>query len=76
MITKPTTYTEDFVKSEIKRLESVISAKTKIFDDEKLVYIERGVSPKEISKLKTKHESLYDIKKMRTHVKNLRTLLK
>lgn len=68
--------TEEFVKAEIKRVESIVSEKTKVFDFRKAEYIELGVAPKEITKLKNKHESLYDIKKMRTQVRNLRMLLK
>lgn len=71
-----TSLTEAFVKSEISRLERVMSAKIKIFDDKKEGYIEKGLTPKQISGLKSKHEALYDIKKMRTHVRNLRILLK
>lgn len=68
--------TEAFVKAEISRLEKIVSSKVKIFDEAKVDYIEKGLAPKEIAKLKTKHESLYDLKKMRTQIRNLRTLLK
>lgn len=65
--------TEQFVLSEMKRLEKLISAKMKEFAKDELV--EKGVSAKEITKLKNKHEAKYDLKKMRTHVRTLRLLI-
>lgn len=66
--------TEDFIKSEIKRLEKVVSAKSKEFDATPLE--KKGVPKKEVTKMRKAHEASYGLGKMRTQVRNLRMLLK
>jgi|GEM_PF-3077258 len=68
--------TEEFVKSEIARIEKTVSNKMDEWDKEREVYVSKGVVAKEINKLKNKYESMYDLKKMRTQVRNLRILIK
>ena len=64
--------TEEFVRSEIARIEMIVSAKMLLFNPEAY----EDLPKKEVSKLRLKHEAMYDIKKMRSQVRNMRMLLK
>lgn len=68
--------TDNFVKSEIERVEGIVIAKSSEFQKVSEEREYEKLVKKEVSKLKKEFEKQYNIPKLRTQIRNLRFVLK